>query len=306
VQLIPDPGDIDQELHWSTIDLARARRAGIEPDEEDLAEVYEVGRQTLSRFLSAMDESSLLAMVKKTGKSLTKQQEQQFIEYARQQLRDDPLALDQPPVPGEQGGQLNIFHAGTNLETALLISDVTGAFPYTTMRTRWRELVSAHDELSETARIWSPLAKTFQSLDFRFLNNVDIEFAKKLRDDGRLEGFRSFLRTIGKGASDVASVSSLDAFVRDSRDALIGEHQKATAEWDNIQESFVRWVGSGVTGAIVSGTILPTASALSAAMLHTLGQLFQRHLKRARFRKTNPMSVFIDLSEKQPKGKILF
>lgn len=305
VQLIPDPGDIDLNLRWETIDLARSRRAGICPDEDDLADVDEVTRRQIGRFLSAMDESSLLAMVKKSGQSLNQRQGQQFIEYARQELHADPLALDQPVQPGERGGQLSLIRGGVNLETALLISDLTGAFPYTNMRTRWQEIVSVRDELSETARMWSPLAKTFQSLDFKFLNNVDVRFANSLRDDGRLESFRGVLRSIGKDASDVSSLSSLDSFVRDSRDALIGEHRKAAAEWDKIQNDFAVWAGAGIAGAFITGHIIPDVGALSAGMVATLGQLFRRHVKRAHFRKANPMSVFIDLSEKETKGTVL-
>ncbi|MFK4726328.1 hypothetical protein ABIE89_007428 [Bradyrhizobium niftali] len=305
VQLIPDPGEIDRKLRWETADLARERLKHIEPDEADLADVTQVGQQGIGRILSAMDEKSLLSMVKRSGQHLDKEEEQQFVQYMRQQLRDDPLALDQPLMSGEGRGQLSMVRGGTNLETALLISNVTGAFPYTSMRSRWREIVSAHDELSETARIWSPLANTFHSLNFKFLNNVDVEFAKGLHDDGRLESFRGFLRSVGKNASDVSNLGSLDSFVRDTRDALIGEHQKATAEWDKIQNDFAGWAGAGVAGAFLSGHIIPDVAALSAGVVATLGQLFRRHLKRAHFRKTNPMSVFIDLSEKDPKGKVL-
>jgi hypothetical protein len=110
--------------------------------------------------------------------------------------------------------------------------------------------------LSETARIWSPLADTFHSLDFWFLKNVDVEFAKSLRDDGRLESLRGFLRSIGKNASDVAG-RSLDSFVRDSRDALLGEHRKATAEWDKIRNDFTGWAGASIVGAFISDHIIP-------------------------------------------------
>jgi hypothetical protein len=51
----------------------------------------------------------------------------------------------------------------------------------------WRWIIEAHDQLSETARMWSPFTKAFQALDFRFLNNVDPEFAQRIRDEGRLE-----------------------------------------------------------------------------------------------------------------------
>ncbi|MCK1595884.1 SEC-C metal-binding domain-containing protein [Bradyrhizobium sp. 164] len=302
VQLIPDPGDIDRELKWDTVELAQSRRAGLVIDEADLAEVQDLGQQDLGRFLSAMDDQSLLGMVKKSGQSLSGEQERKFLDYMRRQLREDPLALNQPVG---RRGQLTMMRGGTNIETALLISNVTGAFPYTSMRTRWQEIMSVSEELSETARIWSPLAKTFHSLDFKFLNNVDVEFAKMVREDGRLEGFRGFLRSVGKGATEISSLSSQDNFVRDTKDALIGEHQKATAEWDKIQNDFAGWAGAGLAGAFLGGHIIPDVAALSAGVVATLGQLFRRHLKRAHFRKTNPLSVFIDLSEKEPKGKVL-
>jgi hypothetical protein len=89
------------------------------------------------------------------------------------------------------------------------------------------------------------------------LKNVDVEFAKSLRDDGRLESLRGFLRSIGKNASDVPSLSSLDSFMRDSRDALIGEHRKATVEWDKIRNDFTGWAGASIVGAFISGHIIP-------------------------------------------------
>ena len=309
VQLIPDPGDIDRSLRWETTDLARARLANISPDQADLDYAHEVGRKELTRFLFAMDEQTILRQVERSGQTLGESGKRQLIEYARQQIREDPLAWERPTGDNFDSGQMSMVRGGTNLETALLISDITGSFPYTNMRSRWRELISARDELGETARAWSPLANTFQSLDFKFLNNVDIGFANRIREDGRLESFRSLLRTIGKQASEISSMSALDSFVRDSKDALIGEHMKATAEWDKIQESFLKWAGGGLTAAattFMTGHIVPDGAALSVAMLHTLSQLAVRHMRKANFRKSNPMSVFIDLSEKEARGTTLY
>jgi hypothetical protein len=309
VQLIPDPGDIDRELRWETMELARARLANSSPDKADLADVHEVGRKELTRFLFALDEKTILNQVERSGQTLSETQKKQFIEYARQQLRDDPLAWERPIGNDFDSGQMSMVRGGTNLETALLISDVTGSFPYTNMRSRWRELIDARDELGETARVWSPLAKTFQALEFKFLNNVDIGFATSIRDDGRLESLRSLLRTIGQQASEISSMSALDSFVRDSKDALVGEHRKASAEWDKIQESFIKWVGTGVTAAatsFMSGHIVPDAAALSGTMLNTLSQLALRHMRKTNFRKSNPMSVFIDLAENEPRGTTLY
>ncbi|MCG2629718.1 hypothetical protein L6654_24140 [Bradyrhizobium sp. WYCCWR 13023] len=308
VQLIPDPGDIDLNLRWETFDLARARRAGRPPDEADLADVHKAGEKDLARFLYAMDEKALLGMVERSGQKLNEDEKRDVVEYARQQLRDDPIAWEGKIGPGFEAGQMNLFRGGANLETTLMICDVTGAFPYTNMRTRWQELMSARDELSETARIWSPLAKTFQSLEFKFLNQVDVSFANSIREDGRLESFRSFLRTIGKQASEVKDLSALDSFVRDSKDALIGEHQKASAEWDKIQASFLKWAGGGALGAtsLLSGHLSLDAAALSAGMLSTIGALMSRHMSKASFRKSNPMSLLIDLSERELPGTTLY
>jgi hypothetical protein len=176
------------------------------------------------------------------------------------------------------------------------------------MHTKWREIIEAQEQLSETARIWSPLTKAFQGLEFRFLNNVDTRFAQSIREDGRLESFRGLLRRIGKDATEVTDFASLDSYVRDCNDALVGEYQKARAEWDKIDESFIKWTGSGAAGiaALVTGHLLPNVASLSAATAATLSQLFTRYFQRQQFRKTNPMSVFVDLSRNEPPGVTLY
>jgi hypothetical protein len=158
-------------------------------------------------------------------------------------------------------------------------------------------------DMNETARAWSPLTKAFQALEFRFLNNVDTRFAQSIREDGRLESFRGLLRRIGKDAAEITDLASLDSYVRDCRDALTGEYQKARAEWDKIEVSFFKRVATtGGAGAFISGHLLPDIAMLSATTLVTLGQLWLRYFDRQQFRKNNPMSVFVDLSRKEPPG----
>ena len=98
-----------------------------------------------------------------------------------------------------------VSRTGANLEMTLYIAQLTGAFPYTNIRRRWQELLSVKEDLPETSRVWSPLTQAFQDLEFKFLNQVDSQFACSMRSDGRLESFRAFLRrlwnTVG-GQSD--------------------------------------------------------------------------------------------------------
>lgn len=307
VRLIPDPGDIDLKLKHATLAAAKARMKDVVPDNRDLDDARAVGKAELRRFLFSLPDDVLVRQVEIANKAQFSDAEKKaFLEYAKQELSEDPLAWRPPGGTRSGEGQLKAFRGGTNLETALLICEQTGAFPYTNIRTVWGELIKSRDELSETARVWAPLARAFQELEFKFLDGVDVKFASNIREDGRLEGFRSFLRTVGKQASEVGSLTSLELFVRDAKDALVGEHQKARAEWAKIQDSFSLWVGGGIGSALISGQMFPDVAALSAATVSTMVQLYRRHLKRKHFRQTNPMSVFIDLSEKEPPGTVIF
>lgn len=308
VQLVPDPGTFDVALKKETWRLAGTRRGDQGLHADDLEEAHAVGREELKRMLLALPDDVLLSQVEKAGQILTDQQKQEFIAYSRQQLRDDPLALEQPIASDFRGGQLSVARGGANLETALLITGITGAFPYTNMATRWAELMSAREKLGETAKIWSPFAKAFQALEFPFLDNVDVSFANGIREDGRLDSFRSLLRRVGRGAAELSNLDGLDAYVRDCKDELIAEHRKAKAEWAKIDESFAKWAGGGVMAAaagIVSGQLLPDLASLSLATAHTVGQLWLRYFRQQQFRSANPMSVFIDLSKKEPRGTAL-
>jgi hypothetical protein len=301
--LIPDPGQLNVGLKWATARLAKARIGDREPDERDLEEAISVDRDQLRRVLFALPEEKLFRELEKIGETLTDEQKQTLLRYARTELRKDPIAWERSIADNFEEGQMLTFRSGANLETALLICSMTGAFPYTNMHTKWREIIEAREEMSETARVWSPLTKAFQSLEFRFLNNVDPKFAQRIRDDGRLESFRVLLRRIGKDATEITDLGSLDSYVRDCKDALSGEYQKAQAKWAKIDESFLKWGSGGIAASsLISGHILPDVASLSVATLSTLAQLGIRFFNQRQFRKANPMSVFIDLARKEPPG----
>ena len=262
----------------------------------------------MRRVLLALPEDRLFSQLERAGMTFDDAQKRDIAAYARRELRKGPIALEQPISDNYREGQMMPWRAGTNLETALLICGVTGAFPYTNMHSIWRQILEAHDELSETARIWSPLTKAFQSLDFRFLDNVDPKFAQEVRDDGRLESFRALLRKIGSAAQDVTNLSSLDSYVRDCKDELVGEYQRAEAEWSKINKSFLKWVAGGIAPAtaLAIGHLVPDVAALSAATLSTISQLGLRYLGQRQFRRANPMSVLIDLARKESPGLTIY
>jgi hypothetical protein len=302
--LIPDPGQIDVNFKWFTANLAKARIGDRQPDERDLEEAFSVGKEQLRRVLYALPEEKFFRALEKSGQILTDEQKQDLLRYARAELRKDPIAWERSIADNFEEGQMMPVRGGANLETATLICNMTGAFPYTNMHTRWREIIEARDEMSETARIWSPFTRAFQELEFRFLNNVDPRFVQGIREDGRLESFRALLRRIGRGATEITDLGSLESYARDCKDDLVGEYQKAKAEWRKIDESLLKWGAAGTVAAtsVISGHLLPHVASLSAATLSMLAQLGLRYFRRQSFRMANPMSVFIDLARKEPPG----
>jgi hypothetical protein len=276
VKLIPAPTDFNLPLKRETWQLAVARRGDQKLPEEDLEEAHEIGRQELARAIFALPEEDLLRQLEKAVGPLTDMTKTNYLAYARQQLRNDPIALEQPLGRNIKDGRLVATRGGVNLATALIIGSQTGAFPYTNMRVRWEEIIAARDEMSTTARVWSPLTKAFQALEFRFLNNVDAVFAQRIREDGRLNTFRDFLRKVRRGADEIKDLDALDSYVRDCNDELKGEYQRAETEWSKIDEDFCKWVGRGAltVGGLMSGHLLPDVASLSGGVLATIGQLY--------------------------------
>jgi hypothetical protein len=217
------------------------------------------------------------------------------LEYFQELKKADPLALDQKF--DQTGPQLQVMRTGVNLEMGMYLSQMIGAFPYTNLRIRWREILSVSDELAEDAQVWSPLTHAFQALDFKFLDNVDPGFACSLRKDGRLEGFRTFLRHLWTeigGQPDPAKAQSL---ARDFRDELRGEHEKAIAEWTAIDRDLLKQFGATVVGGIVGGAFSLQLPLFGVAVAG-VAELINARLKRGEFRRRVPMSVFIDLSKR--------
>ncbi len=298
VKLIPDPHDFIPGLRWTTAEMAKSRFGEDDVEQSDIDAAKERGKMDFMRAMYALPDAQIKKVLRDSHQVYSESELASMIRHIRHLVRHDPLSWEGSYADHPQ---LNPIRSGANLETALLISDLSGAFPYTNLATRWREITKAHEELNATSRVWTPLTQAFQTLQFRFLNNVDVPFAQRVREDGRLNTLRSFLRRIGKDAEGLSEISAIEAYVRDCKDELIGEYRKAEAEWDRIDEAFLKWVAGAAAGgaALAGGHLTPSLGAWSGATLTGVSQLYFRYLSRQRFRKANPMSVFVDLRNRK-------
>jgi hypothetical protein len=166
------------------------------------------------------------------------------------------------------------------------------------------ELLNAGADLGPTAQVWSPLTKAFGNLDFKFLEKVDSKFAVAVREEGRLEGFRGFMRKIWKSVGGDMDPSKSETLARDFRDELVDEYDKAKAEWLAIDRDLMKWAVPAIGGTITAVAAMATghfglAIPGGGFVGKGVNELIQAHMKRTEFRKKTAMSVFIDLDRKK-------
>ena len=293
VVFIPNPGDFDAKLRISTWKMAEERLKNTRHTKADINTSFL--KKRVERMLLSAPRSHIESKLREMdpGKSDAEIREvADFMEAER--LRDPFLTgetLDKMP------SQMMAARTGANLEMGIYICQTMGAFPYTNMRFRWNEILGARQQFDPTMEVWSPLTNAFQQLKFKFLDSVDPKFAYSMRQDGRLEGFRSFLRKIWKSVDGQPDPSKGEALARDFRDELSQSYSEAKAEWNKIDIDLLKWAGPAVAAGLASGLFslgLPAAGFAIAGV----EELVRAQMKRANFRRSVPMSVFIDLERK--------
>jgi hypothetical protein len=293
VVLIPDPGDFNRQLRVQTWDLAATRLKGWEISTEDL-DKSAMKQRARNTFLVA-PRSYLEHMAREVNTGISDEDVRKLMDYIEQERANDPLlpseTLDRMP------GQMMAARMGANLEMGLYICQAPGAFPYTNVKFRWKEILSARHNLDPTAQVWSPLTNAFQQLRFKFLDKVDSKFACSIRQDGRLEGFRSYMRRLWNVVGGDPDPSKSEALARDFRDELTQAFEQAQSEWDAIDRELLKWAVPTLGGAIASGSFSLALPVAGFAVVG-IGEIIQAEMKRREFRRKVPMSVFIDLERR--------
>jgi hypothetical protein len=302
VVLIPNPGEFNWDLRIKTWTLATERLKGWTPSDEDLDE---------SQFKKRMQREFLRAprqywdrMAREVEPSLSDSDREVFLDRIEHDRASDPLLLNE--TMDNMPPQLCMTHTGANLEMGMYICQATGAFPYTNMRFRWKEiLTTALPHLDSTAEAWSPLTNAFQQLRFKFLNNVDPKFVTTIRSEGRLEGFRSYLRNVWNTVGGEPDPDKSESLARDFRDELTQAFNEAQADWSLIDRDLLKWGIPRMAGGLVGGLAAASATGHMSLGLPGMGfavagvsELIQAAMKRREFRKKVPMSIFIDLENR--------
>jgi hypothetical protein len=301
VSMIPNPADFDSELRHSVWRMAEKRWADqkLELSEETLAELEPRGKEMLAKFMYRLPKDKLEISIRRALPNLSDKAVKDQIAYVQKLRKSNPLLVDQETP---EGGELQIMRLGANLELGLYIAQLTGSYLYTDKRDQWNEILSAQHSADSESEVWSPLTESFQSLEFSFLDKVDPTFALKLKEEGRLEQFRNFLRRVWNKIEGEPSPEEALKLARRFSDELKGEYKKTKEEWKKIDRTLLKWTtSSGGVATVISGGINWQAPALGFCIA-AVGQLLVSRAKRRKFRSNVPLAVFLDLEK---KGKVL-
>lgn len=305
VTFIPNPGDFDRPLLMKTAQLAEQRTKGTPVTDRDVDE--SILKQHMMRKLLACPPDYIADTYREMKPAATDEEVAGLIDYVESERKRDPFLMD--GTMDKLPAQFMTTRSGASLEMGMYICQAIGAFPYTNYRYRWNEILGAREQFDSTMETWTPLTKAFQNLDFKFLDSVDPNFALEMRTEQRLGGFRSYLRKVWNAVEGSPDPANADALARDFSDELTQSYQDAKKESSEIDIDLLKWVGGGgvIAGAGAAASALTTGG-LSLALptagfvINSVAQLLQSTMKRRNFRKTVPMSAFIDLERKARPG----
>jgi len=298
VEIIRTPNDFDRRLNWNSL---KKQFKKFEENEELRRAAEESVRELGSRQKEKeIFKQLILPAPKEYLKKVFKDADlgkhgltlEEFIAFIEEERRKDPDFLE-TFKPGKNTRQLISFSSGASYDIAKLTANLTGSYLVTDIYSRWKEIEIDRESQNVESREWSPLAKAFQNLEFKYLNNLNLEHALILRKEKRLEHLRVFLRKVWKSACTAEPFSEINA--KNLADELVSEIKRAEVEWKQIDLDLLKWLGAELVAAgeqIVSGSGYFFAATIAISGAIKLGVT---QLERKSFQDKFPAAFFMKL-----------
>jgi hypothetical protein len=301
VRFIRTPGNFDfgLELEGYRLQEERARQfPELEKLRKEWAEkaVEEDTEMHWYYFLHESDEK-LAADWRKQFPNSSDEEVEHFLRDVRRRREVHPYYND--PFEYQKGSgdvsELIVWTTGTNYEMAKQTAILSGSHLITDLPPRWREIELDRQSAGVDDSKWSPFAKAFQNLKLKYLDNVPLDAALRLRKEDRLEHMRGFLRKAWNSSGD----TSFDtANAEDLASELLERIREAEEEWVKIDRDLLRWfpMVGGVAAAIASsGGAGWLPAAIGAVTAGTSGLAVAQH-QRMSFEHRFPAGFFLKVN----------
>jgi hypothetical protein len=301
VNIIRTPADFDPQLQWESLRRQQKKFAENpslqEAAERTAGEVLQRFRETdaLREFLLDAPDGYLQQWIDEHPPEDSGMTREELMAYLQERRAADPDFLE-PAKPGET--RLTISSTGASYDIAKLTAEMSGSYLLTDLYVRWKEIEFDRDDHSAQNRSWAPFAKAVQDAPFRYLDQVRLEDALRLRQEGRLQGFRAFFHKVWREAvkGDEYDEANALALAEELQERL----DEAEVEWRKIDDDLVKMVGTSVAGAVAAtGGHVASAQAafLAAAAMGGVGLTLSTRQRR-RFPKQFPAAFFLDLAKR--------
>ena len=147
---------------------------------------------------------------------------------------------------------------------------------------------------------WSALAKAFHNIRLKYFGKLDLDHALKLRNEGRLENLRAFLRRVWSVASSSDPFGGSNVqFLADELEAKVRE---AEEEWKQIDRDLIKWIGAETAAGFAAGrSLIESGNAeffAAAVAVAGTANLIASTLKRKGFPDKFPAAFFMNLRNK--------
>lgn len=299
VKFVRLPGDFNAALSWDSMQIQKARR-------EKYPELREIGKREVEqrvkaakdhqeyRILMQPDDALRLNYLKLYPNAPSGDVEK-FLAEIQHRRKLHPFYLDPIKLDGKMVGELLIEHSGAAYDMAKRTALLTGSYLITDLEYRWKEIELDRSEAKIDSAKWTPFAKAFQEVDIKYLENVPLEAALRLREQGRLDEMRSFLRKVWRstGAIDSFDDSNAENLASELREKV----REAEDEWAKIDRELLKWFGGiGALGAIATGQVGWIPSAISTVIGGAVSLGVAQH-QRIAFGKKFPAGFFLKLKK---------
>lgn len=297
VHLVPDPCDFDYKLRKNTWDMAKERLKEWKLSSEDYEEFKPLFKEDYMRSMWGLPDESLKRQIKTAVPDIPDSEMKKVVKAIRKMQVEDPLALLQPVLPGEEGAQLNKFQLSPNLELGLFLSQLTGSFIYTDNLHRWHEILGANASGGKSCNDgWEPVAKYLSVLRCTFLNQVDPYITLTIRQSGKLGNFRKVLRQLWMNLQSAHESEPVNAIARRIAGDLKDAYAKAQLDWRSIIKELHAYT-QGPFGPLIatSSGKLDCRIPSTGFGLNSVYRLLLAHSGRSDYIRYLPMALFIEV-----------
>lgn len=296
VHLIENPFNFDKEGNEKFRNEAKKRL-----DSQELSKDPEL----LSEFTAMMFEKRKRSLLGMPLSILERVLETTYPLYSREQVKQSALELKQYektlPLYVDFGDtkpdELIMPNAGANIEMVDALCHLTGAHSYSTQNLIKRQL-----ELRGTNPFWTKFGALYSGLNLTYLDNVDTDFALKIREEGRIEGLRKSLRELNSFLEQTELDKISDDRILHFNDKIKQEVTRSEEEWKKIINDAQKFNTTAFVGGLIGVIIDPTKFIFPAIGIPSsiaITEFFKsRGLKS--FRSKDSYSVFVDLKNKKP------